>query len=268
MEQARKIKAAKLSEFPLVFPLHGREHGAEWYWEVLAASYGGMREPLWDNKMNPTFVSPQSSGYKALKFLQDALKEKILDPASLEVESTFRLARPMAEGTAAFTIITPFLYPAACDPKARSGKDIDVMMMPETHYTWSAAVAMGITTAAKRKGDRTFQAAWEVLKYYGGVELRSLFARDFLFSPPYRGMWKDQAIRAAFAQYVDVAVETKQEESYTVGLESWLSPVARRRGYLKFREDVLTPGLRSVLLGSRGIDQALSEIAEGSRKLR
>jgi len=75
---ARQIKEAGVVDYPIGLPLSATE-GASTSWYLLTKAFGGE---LFDAEFNPLFTAPDSSGYKALAFEIQLLKDGLVDPAS------------------------------------------------------------------------------------------------------------------------------------------------------------------------------------------
>jgi multiple sugar transport system substrate-binding protein len=81
---AKAIKAKGAVQYPIGLPLSATE-GASTSWYLLTKAFGG---DLFDKDMNPTFVAPDSAGYKAMAFEMMLLKEGLVDPASTSLKDS------------------------------------------------------------------------------------------------------------------------------------------------------------------------------------
>ncbi|WP_397453297.1 extracellular solute-binding protein [Pseudomonas sp. NA-150] len=88
---AKAIKAANITKYPIGLPLSATE-GSATAWYLLTKVFGGE---LFNDKLEPLFISPGSAGYKAMSFEIEALKEGLISPAAtglkdVEVQELFK----------------------------------------------------------------------------------------------------------------------------------------------------------------------------------
>jgi len=88
---ARALKASGASKYPIALPLSATE-GTATAWYLLTKAYGGE---LFDDNFRPQFASENSPGHKALQFIQQAVKEGLIDPAAtgmtdVQVQDAFK----------------------------------------------------------------------------------------------------------------------------------------------------------------------------------
>jgi ABC-type glycerol-3-phosphate transport system substrate-binding protein len=206
-----------------------------------------------------------------MQFLKDGIyKWNIIDKGSLEFTSTGLATTPMIKGQAAFTIITPYLLPVFSRPSETNVEagNIDVMLMPESRYIWTRTVALSITKACMDKGQEYFDAAWEVLSYYGGKEMRKYFTKTALLSPPYKDFYDDPDVQDAYREHVSLNVLRNQEENYAVEGETFLVPVERQPWWLEFRDEYFIDNIHAAIADQKPVDQAFADIAEGLEALK
>jgi len=91
LTNAKALKASGASKYPIALPLSATE-GTATAWYLLTKAYGGE---LFDKDFKPLFAAVDSPGYKALQFIDQALKNGLIDPAStgmtdVQVQDAFK----------------------------------------------------------------------------------------------------------------------------------------------------------------------------------
>ena len=91
LADAKALKASGASKYPIALPLSATE-GTATAWYLLTKAYGG---DLFDKNSKPLFDAAGSPGYKALQFIEQALKDGLIDPAStgmtdVQVQDAFK----------------------------------------------------------------------------------------------------------------------------------------------------------------------------------
>lgn len=91
LADAKLIKAKNVTQYPIGLPLSASE-GSATAWYLLTKVFGGE---LFNDKLEPQFVKPDSAGYKAMAFEVDALKQGLISPAAtglkdVEVQELFK----------------------------------------------------------------------------------------------------------------------------------------------------------------------------------
>jgi multiple sugar transport system substrate-binding protein len=93
----RKIKAARVVQYPLDIPFAAAE-GLSTYWYQTTAAFGGT---VLDRSQQPLFTSPGSAGYRAAQWMVDAIKTGLVPPGNINVSDTQGQATLMAKGQVA-----------------------------------------------------------------------------------------------------------------------------------------------------------------------
>lgn len=160
LDAARKIKAAKIIDYPIGLPFSATE-GSSTAWYLLTKAFGG---DLFNDKFEPLFVSPDSAGYKAMAFQMQALKEGLIDPAStglkdVDIQELFKAGKITFDiaGWAGNIAV----YSDAS--KSKVAKDVAAALMPSTtgkSRTFGLPGAVGIPASAKNPEAAIAFAKW------------------------------------------------------------------------------------------------------------
>lgn len=160
VEVCLKIKELGIEEYPMLFDLAAGT-GTSKNWFQLTFAYGGE---LFDMNYQPLFVSEDSEGYKALKFLVDNVGV-IIDPAMLETigeqrGEIFRAGRGTFE-------LDGFGALAGCENPERStiSNSVAPMLVPGTEDDRSGTmdIADGIVISSLSENK---DAAWEFIEWW------------------------------------------------------------------------------------------------------
>lgn len=96
-DDLRKIKAARVVQYPLDIPFAAAE-GLSTYWYHTTAAFGGT---VLDRSQQPLFASPGSAGYQAAQWMVDAIKTGLVPPGNINVSDSQGQATLMAKGQVA-----------------------------------------------------------------------------------------------------------------------------------------------------------------------
>lgn len=148
---AKKIKAAKIADYPIALPLSATE-GSATAWYLLTKAFGGE---LFDAKFEPLFVEPGSAGYKAMQFEIDALKSGLIDPAStglkdVEVQELFKSGKASFDVAGWAGNLAVYTDPT----KSQVADQTAAALMPSVtgkSRTFGLPGALGIPTSAENK---------------------------------------------------------------------------------------------------------------------
>ncbi|SKA17605.1 ABC transporter substrate-binding protein [Consotaella salsifontis] len=148
LDQAKAIKDAGVTKFPLGLPLSATE-GTSTAWYLLTMAFGG---DLFDKDFKPLFTDKDSGGYKALAFIADALKDGLIDPAAtglkdVEVQELFK------SGAITFDVAgwAGNLAVYSDSSKSQVADQVDAALMPSAtgkSRTFGLPEAIGIPTSA------------------------------------------------------------------------------------------------------------------------
>jgi multiple sugar transport system substrate-binding protein len=157
-EQAKKIKAAGLANFPMAWPVKHTGWGGMWIMNTMVASRGGK---VLDANLN---VTPEALA--SLKWWESTYREGLSDPNGIELDPN-ESARAFMTGNH-YTLLTASFFAGAqwANDKEKS-KVAGVAFLaptPEKQITVGFARMYGINSASTHKKE-----AWQLVKFLGGT---------------------------------------------------------------------------------------------------
>jgi multiple sugar transport system substrate-binding protein len=124
----QKLKASGV-QYPLAIPMGATEGGVT-PWYLLTLAMGGQ---LFDDNLKPEFASPSSSGYKALQWEVDAIKNGWVSPGAVSLDDTPTFDKFTAGQNAIVLATGPGNMPTANDPSNSSiAGDAELGLVPGT----------------------------------------------------------------------------------------------------------------------------------------
>ena len=111
----QKLKASGV-KYPLAVPMAATEGGVT-PWYLLTLAMGGQ---LFDSNLKPVFQSPSSTGYKALQWEANALKQGWVAPGSVSMDDSVAFNNFTAGQNAIVLATGPGNMPTANDPSQSS----------------------------------------------------------------------------------------------------------------------------------------------------
>jgi multiple sugar transport system substrate-binding protein len=146
----QKLKSAGV-QYPLAIPMGATEGGVT-PWYLLTLAMGGQ---LFDDNLKPVFQSPSSSGYKALQWEVDALKNGWVSPGAVSLDDTPTFDKFTAGQNAIVLATGPGNMPTANDPKTSSiAGDAALGLVPGTSgpgASFGLPEGLSIPVTAKHK---------------------------------------------------------------------------------------------------------------------
>ncbi|MCK5445835.1 MAG: extracellular solute-binding protein [Rhodospirillaceae bacterium] len=215
-EQCLKIKAAGISEYPLMLALANES----WLMNFLAAmvySHGGR---FTDEKGNAAMQSPTEGAIKALQWVIDAVhKHKIVSPACVEIGELTGL-KAFQSGNHAFALEPKYRMRPINDPKQSqiAGRCKQVLMPSGDngkHNTvgWMRFHGMSAATAANQAhAERTAK----LIEWFGGRANGEYKFQKYLFTDIGAGfgvkpLFDDKDVQASYNSYADVDMIKAQQ---------------------------------------------------------
>ena len=215
-EQCLKIKAAGVSEYPLMLALANES----WLMNFLAAmvySHGGR---FTDESGNSAMQSPTEGAIKALQWVVDAVhKHKIVSPACVETGELTGL-KAFASGNHAYALEPKYRMRMLNDPKqSKIAGRCKQVLMPKgagsDHYTvgWMRFHGMSAVAAAnQQQAERTAQ----LIEWFGGRANGEYKFQKYLFTDIGAGfgvkpLFDDADVQAAYNSYTDVNIIKAQQ---------------------------------------------------------
>lgn len=218
MDQAKKIKAAKIAEYPVLFNLANES----WLTEYVYAQVYSRGGDLFDSDNQPVFDKPDSAAADALNWLRRAIyEEKVLSPASVETGELAGL-KAMQGGQGTFTMLGKYRLFALNDPKQSqiAGKAKQALMpsgMAGKGQTVAWTRLFHVTASAAKSRDRA-DAAYKLVEWFGGKDSSGTYAtaKAFLLEggPSFaaKPLYQDPQVQKFFAGWGDPATMEKQAQ--------------------------------------------------------
>ena len=215
-EQCLKIKAAGISEYPLMLALANES----WLMNFLSAmvySHGGR---FTDEDGNAAMQSSTEGAVKALQWVVDAVhKHKIVSPACVETGELTGL-KAFASGNHAYALEPKYRMRMLNDPaQSQIAGRCKQVLMPKgegaDHYTvgWMRFHGMSAAAAAdKEQAERTAK----LIEWFGGKANGEYKFQKYLFTDIGAGfgvkpLFGDPDVQAAYNAYADVDVIKAQQ---------------------------------------------------------
>ena len=215
-EQCLKIKAAGISDYPLMLALAQES----WLIEFLAAmvySHGGR---FTDDQGDAIMQHPDDGAVQALQWVVDAVhKHKIVAPACVETGELTGL-KAFASGNHAFALIPKYRMRMLNDPEQSqiAGRCKQVLMpmgKNGSHATvgWMRFHGMSATAAADpAQAENTAR----LIEWFGGKANGEYTFQKYLFTDIGAGfgvkpLFNDADVQTAYNQYADVTIIKEQQ---------------------------------------------------------
>ena len=157
-EQAKKIKAAGLSQYPLIWPVKHTGWGGMWVMNTMVASRGGK---LLDDKLN---VTPEA--LTSLKWWESTYREGLSDPNGIELDPN-ESARAFMTGNYYTDLTASFFAGAQWSNDKEKSKIAGAAFLaptPEKQATVGFARMYGINSTSTHKKE-----AWALIKFLGAT---------------------------------------------------------------------------------------------------
>jgi multiple sugar transport system substrate-binding protein len=158
VDQAKKIKAAGLAQYPMAWPVKHTGWGGMWVMNTMVASRGGK---LLDASLN---VTPEA--LTSLKWWEQTYRDGLSDPNGIELDPN-ESARAFMTGNY-YTILTANFFAGAQwandKEKSKVAGAAFLAPTPENHATVGFARMYGINAASTHKKE-----AWQLIKFLGAT---------------------------------------------------------------------------------------------------
>lgn len=267
LEQAKKIKAEKIVDYPVLFNLANESWLTEYIY-TLVYSRGG---DLFDKEYGPLFDKPGSAAADALHWLRRAMHdEKVLPQTAVETGELAGL-KAMQGGQATFILLGKYRLFALNDPKQSqiAGKARQALMPSGMNgknetVTWTRLYHL---TSAAAKDRARADAGYRLIEWLGGKDDSGTYGMPkallleagvgFVTTP----LYKDAEVTKFFSGWGDPALMERQ------------SSLARTKSGLQatwFNEwDTFNKTLwQRALLKQEEVEQALAASAAKWRELK
>jgi len=262
-EQAKKIKEAGISQFPVYIPLKKDD---PWTVEIFYSMVYSRGGKMFDENNNPVFNQPGSEAEKTLQWLHDAIYTwKIMDPSALEVSEP-DVVKTLGAGQQVYTVLAKYNLAELNLGKHEQAGNFKLALMPgQTHSTVGFVRFYALTKDAVAGGPDVLNAAWKFLQYFGGrtdgqykVVKRWALEKglDFAQLP----LYDDTEVAASINKWGDVKLEREQAKLARVkeGLTPWWGTW-----------DIYARGqIHDAVLGTIAPAEALKNMAEKWQELK
>ena len=258
-EQCLKIKAAGISEYPLMLALANES----WLMNFLSAmvySHGGR---FTDEDGNAAMQSPTEGAVKALQWVVDAVhKHKIVSPACVETGELTGL-KAFASGSYAYALEPKYRMRMLNDPEQSqiAGRCKQVLMPKgegSDHYTvgWMRFHGMSASAAADQK---QAELTAKLIEWFGGKANGEYKFQKYLFTDIGAGfgvkpLFDDPDVQSAYNAYADVGVIkaqqalAKKSDVFTPWFGEWMETNAS--------------AWQSAILGKSSAEEAMKKAGE------
>ena len=265
LQQSLKIKAAGLSEYPVMLSM-ARE---SWLIEFLTAMVYSNGGRFVDDQGVAALAQPGGGAQKALQWITDAVqKHKVISPACVETGELNGL-KAFGAGNHAFALLSRYRIRTLNDPKQSpiAGR-VRQALMPAgpggSHATVGWMRFHGATPQAL--ADRTRAAnAIKLIEWFGGKAGSQYQFQKMLFNDLGSGfgipsLFKDPEVQASYAKYADIAMFEAQQK-----LARKKDVIARWFGEW---DEVNGTAWQSAVVGKSSVAQALKTSADSWNDLR
>jgi multiple sugar transport system substrate-binding protein len=265
LQQSLKIKAAGLSEYPMMLSM-ARE---SWLIEFLTAMVYSNGGRFVDDKGMAALAQPNGGAQRAMQWVADAVqKHKIISPACVETGELNGL-KAFGAGNHAFALLSRYRIRTLNDPKqsAIAGR-VRQALMPAGPGGSNATVGWmrfhGMTPQAAAEKNRAANAA-KLIEWFGGKAGSQYQFQKMLFSDLGSGfgipsLFKDADVQANYAKYADIKVFEAQQK-----LARKKDVIARWFGEW---DEVNGTAWQSAVIGKSGVADALKKSAGAWNELR
>jgi multiple sugar transport system substrate-binding protein len=220
----------------------------DWSWFILALSMG---DPMFNEDLDPVFADEGSKAREAMDLLVTWVEEELISPGIVSNETT-QHANFWA-GNAIFHQGWQGSASAGNNPETSAqAPDVEYLLLPEEHYTWSFPAALGIGNGSENR-----EAAYEFIEWYTSPENQEAIFNAYGLYPSRREV--AAALNEAGAiQGYDVIVEQSQYLNELPRQALWWGP------FTNAVDEQILLGIES---GSSG-DEIVDAIAEEWNTLR
>lgn len=210
LDSCRKLKRDKVAEFPYVSAW--QRTWASLSWSLFSIWYSDGAK-VFDEKFNPVF---DDKFKKVLQLHRTMYQEGLVQP------DIFTIAQEgvpsFATGQHSFMVVHEYDQKVLNDPKLSQipGGVKNVLMPGATHstFSWSAMYLMGADPLDVAR-------AFQLMQFFGGkakdgqYHVMKRWALEFGLGNPYKELLADPEVRASYAQWKDLEVAAKQQETAT-----------------------------------------------------
>ncbi|MDD3656771.1 MAG: sugar ABC transporter substrate-binding protein [Atribacterota bacterium] len=262
LEQARIIKEKGISEHPIIFIMTKSSNIME-NWEQLIFSRGGK---LFNESHDPLFNEGDSAAFEALEWLKGAMKEGLLDQASLS-STTADVNRAMAAGTRTFTLLSDYNVAQLNDPKSsQAAGKIKMALVPGNDKVISGTTSY-IRLYCISKNSKQKENAWKLVQFLGGRDKNDdyytgkYWALNFGLGFVQKPLYEDKEVSDYITKWGDPDIIKKQDEyagatpyRFTPWFDEWQTNAWGE--------------LQKAVLGEKPIEIILKDLEKSAKELK
>ena len=148
-EMARSLQESGVDPNPIAF-------GAiDWSWYLMALSAG---DPMFDEDLNPVFADEGSKARESMATLLGYFADELISPGIIGASQH----AAFWEGTGTFHQGWQGSIGVANNPeRSTQAPDVEYLLLPDEHFTWSFPAAVGIGTGSQNR-----EAAYQFIEWY------------------------------------------------------------------------------------------------------
>ena len=208
-EQARSLQEQGIDPNPI------SAKADDWTWYILSLSSG---DPMFDEDLNPIFADEGSKAREAMATLLTWVEEELISPGIISNETT-QHANFWA-GNGVFHQGWQGSLAIGNGENSAQAPDVEYMLLPDEHFTWSFPAALGIGTGSENR-----EAAYEFIEWYTSPENQTAYYNNVGLYPS-RPAVAEELNAAGVIQGYDVIVEQSQYINELPRQALWWGPFA------------------------------------------
>ena len=209
-DAARSLQEQGIDSNPISFKAD------DWSWYLLALSMG---DPMFDEDLNPVFADEGSKARAAMDLLLTWVNEELISPGIISNETT-QHANFWA-GNGVFHQGWQGSASAGNNPeRSAQAPDVEYLLLPEEHYTWSFPAAVGIGAGSQNR-----DAAYQFIEWYTSPENQQAIFNAYGLYPSRPAVAAELNDAGAIDGY-DVIVEQAQYLNELPRQALWWGPFA------------------------------------------
>jgi multiple sugar transport system substrate-binding protein len=208
-EQARSLQEQGIDPNPI------SAKADDWTWYILSLSSG---DPMFDDDLNPVFADEGSKAREGMATLLTWVEEELISPGIISNETT-QHANFWA-GNGVFHQGWQGSLALGNGENSAQAPDVEYMLLPDEHFTWSFPAALGIGTGSENR-----EAAYEFIEWYTSPENQTAYYNNVGLYPS-RPAVAEELNAAGVIQGYDVIVDQSQYLNELPRQALWWGPFA------------------------------------------
>jgi len=262
LEQAKILKEKGISEHPIILSMNKSQDIMKTL-EQLVFARGGR---LFDKNNDPIFNKGKSVAFKSIEWAKDAIKEGLLDQASLN-STDHEVVRAMAAGTRTFTLVSDYNLCSLNDPESsKTAGNIKMALVPGNDKVRSGTTSY-IRFYSIPKNCKQKENAWKLIKFLGGKDkngeyyVMKKWALNFGLGFVQKSLYDDKEIKESIEKWGDPEV-IRMQDVYAVPTPYRFTPWFGEWQTYAWGE------IQKAIMGSEPTEIVLDKLAEKAKKLK